>query len=771
MPESLPLPVVTTDAAVLPDVLDACTSEASYPALGGDALRQALDAHAIVSVTDAHGVITSVNDLFCTVSGYSRQELVGRTHRVVNAGLHPAEFWAEMWATLKRGALWRGEVCNRAKDGSLFWVDSTIFPLPGADGRPSQFVSVRTDITGQKKAEQELVEARQEALRDARWRVTLSAMSADVALAANTDGPLCGMLTECTRAVARHLRAHGVWIWTAARQATPVASTGRRMPDPSCIGVVDRLYEPLPGDGPARTQRAVFNHGLPAGTLFAAIPLLSGDAVLGVLAVETAQALETHTRDTLQMLTSSIALGIERNRAAAALREAASYDALTQLPNRTMLTARLRELFERKDLQEAPTYAVLFIDLDNFKYVNDSLGHEAGDELLVETGRRLASVVRAGDSLARAPLGMASRFGGDEFVVVLDRIGRPEHALTVARRILDAMARPFAIGGQSVTVQCSIGISTSERRYTSVEDVLRDADTALYQAKAAGKGHCVLFDESMHLKARWRLKMENDLRTAVLEQRLRCVYQPIVDLTTGKVTAFEALVRWEHPSEGNIPPDEFIPMAEETGLMVDLGRLILYEAADALKAFHTVNPEAAVMMNVNVSRRQLMDPGFCPMLRAVLADLGPLAGRLRLEITESAVTGSHDKTMAALTEVKRLGVEVHLDDFGTGLSSLGLLRELPVDGIKIDRTFMEMAGDDAQSVAIVSAIIALGHNLGKTVIAEGISESDQLVTVLALNCDAAQGYLLGRPLPLEFAAEALTRDLTALRLVGDVPAA
>ena len=453
----------------------------------------------------------------------------------------------------------------------------------------------------------------------------------------------------------------------------------------------------------------------------------------------------------------------QRRQAEEALSAAALVDTLTQLPNRALVTTRLAEL-SRLTRQEATLYAVLFIDINNFKYVNDSLGHHAGDQLLIETAQRLMAVVRSQDTVAHGNESLAGRFGGDEFVLILDSLTSADDAAGVAERILGAMAAPFTLAGQRVSVQCSIGISVSRRadRPLATEDLLREADTAMYRAKSSGRANFVVFDESMHVEARRRLTLESDLRVALETGQIRAHYQPIVDLATGAIVAFEALARWEHPQHGMVPPDVFIPIADETGLIIRVGELMMEQAVGALARMDQLPGGESICMNVNVSRRELAHPRFFSRIRSMTEQLTVAPSRLRLEITETSVSGPATAPVSGvLHQLKGLGVEIHLDDFGAGLSSLSLLRSLPLDGLKIDRSFLERSNGDVQAITILNAIIALGHNLGKTITVEGVSEPQQVATVLALEGDLAQGYLFGRAIPLEDAIALLGTDFSS----------
>ena len=454
----------------------------------------------------------------------------------------------------------------------------------------------------------------------------------------------------------------------------------------------------------------------------------------------------------------------ERWKAEEALNDAALTDALTRMPNRTMVTSRLNELASRPAEGSASRYAVLFIDLNNFKYVNDSLGHDAGDRLLIETGLRLTRVACNRDRDRRAhgiSTSIAGRFGGDEFVLILEDIEQPADAAAVAERILEAMAVPFLIDEQRVSVQCSIGISVNHPSQTTSPDLLREADTAMYRAKLSGRANFVIFDESMHVQARKRLTLENDLRAALEGDEIHAYYQPIVDLTNGTVVGFEALARWHHPTNGLIPPDAFIPVAEETGLIVQIGQRMVAQAVSALERMNTLPGGESIRMNVNVSRRELVHPEFLTSVRDVVTRMQVSPARLRFEITETAVSGTASIPVSELLrELKELGVDILLDDFGAGLSSLSLLRTLPLDGIKIDRAFIERSTGDAQAITILNAIISLGRNLGKAITVEGVAEPAQVATILALGGDLAQGYLFGRPVPLADAESLLGADFS-----------
>ena len=430
------------------------------------------------------------------------------------------------------------------------------------------------------------------------------------------------------------------------------------------------------------------------------------------------------------------------------LRRAALIDGLTGLANRALLEQRLRELLRAAAGVSGALYAVLFIDLDNFKYVNFSLGHATGDRLLVEFAQRLAVAAGAPaviepDAVLDGPL--VARFGGDEFVVLIDDLPHPDAACDLAARIQEAMSTPFRVDGDEITIQCSIGIATGAGQDCTAHDPLREADTAMAHAKAAGKGRHAAFEAAMRSAARRRLRLETDLRAAVSAGIIEAVYQPIVHLETGRVASFEALARWRHPEFGPVGPDEFIPIAEETGLIIPLSHTLLVRAIELLERLDGAPGGDRLRINVNVSRRQLGDPDFVPTLASLVDRMSVAPDRLCLEITESIVTTGPRRIADSLSAIKRLGVQLHLDDFGTGLSSLSLLRTLPLDGIKVDRSFIDAAAGSREAIAILHAIITLGRNLRKVTTAEGLETTTHMATVLALECELAQGWLLGHP--------------------------
>ncbi len=423
----------------------------------------------------------------------------------------------------------------------------------------------------------------------------------------------------------------------------------------------------------------------------------------------------------------------------AKLIQQAFHDALTLLPNRAVFLNRLGHA-----LEDAPgrgsKVAVLFLDLDRFKIINDSIGHEAGDQALVAVAQRLLASVRAGDTVAR--------FGGDEFMILLDDADR-NMAMEVAERIFAVLQSPFCLMGHETFIGASLGIAMSTDGLNRASDLLRAADTALYRAKLEGRRSAVVFQPEMHAQAIARLELETALQPAVERGELQLYYQPEVELSTGRIVGVEALIRWERPGHGLVAPDEFIPIAEETGLIVPIGQWVLAEACRQIQVKHRHRPGAAPVVSVNLSARQLQQPGLVEQLRCTLQRTGLPAHLLKLEVTERVLVEDLEASGHLLQSLKALGVQLAIDDFGAGYSSLGYLRRLAVDTLKIDRSFVEDMGQSETDGAIVEAITSLAHAIGMNVTAEGIETSEQLSRVLAAGCDHAQGYYFAEPLPLD----------------------
>lgn len=430
------------------------------------------------------------------------------------------------------------------------------------------------------------------------------------------------------------------------------------------------------------------------------------------------------------------------------LQHDAYHDPLTGLANRALFQRALeRSLRRYKEHRER--FAVLFIDLDRFKAVNDSLGHMVGDQLLIAFGRRLEADVRPGDTVARV--------GGDEFVILLERLSGTGDVILVAERILAGLRGPFLLSGNEIFAAASIGIALSDSGYEDAEAVLRDADAALYKAKDAGKARYAIFDADMHALALRQLELVRDLRHALEREELEIYYQPIVYTHSGRLKGFEALARWNHPTRGQVPPKDFIPLAEETGLIQSIGQWVLYMSCRQLAEWRAAYADEALSISVNISPRMFLEPALASIIAETLAQAGLPADALHLEITEGLLM---DPQCAgrALERLKQLGVRIHLDDFGTGFSSLSYLQKYPVDTLKIDRSFTMELGLQHDAEAIFRAIVGLARNLDISVIVEGVENRQQLALIQSMGCEAVQGFLFAQPLDATAAAAFIERS-------------
>ena len=433
----------------------------------------------------------------------------------------------------------------------------------------------------------------------------------------------------------------------------------------------------------------------------------------------------------------------------------AFHDTLTGLPNRRRFMQCLESAVARAREDRHYVYAVMFLDFDRFKLVNDSLGHSTGDALLVQLARRLQERLRPSDIVAR--------LGGDEFALLTERIGHERDAVALAGRLMEALRAPFMLAGQELQISASIGITFSSLGYTSAEAVLRDADTAMYKAKSDGRARVALFDGSLHADVSRRLRLEGDLRRALDNGGLSVAYQPVFELqrgdSHGRLRSLEALVRWQHPTEGALAPAAFLPIAEESGLMPRLSEFVLHSACRQVRAWqlsHAAWAELAV--SVNVAADDLAAPGFATRIQAALLESGLRGEHLTLELTENILMSRIDGAMATLADLRRLGVRVAVDDFGTGYSSLSYLAQLPIDMLKIDRSFVAHLDQDADQAAVVRAILQLGQSLRKAIVAEGIESSGQLDQLLDMGCQFGQGHHLAEPLGVAATGALLARE-------------
>jgi diguanylate cyclase (GGDEF)-like protein/PAS domain S-box-containing protein len=433
------------------------------------------------------------------------------------------------------------------------------------------------------------------------------------------------------------------------------------------------------------------------------------------------------------------------------LRREAQFDTLTALPNRAYATDLLRRAIARAKRSKDQLFAVLFLDCDRFKVVNDSLGHHAGDALLRLVAGRLNSCVRPGDVVAR--------LGGDEFVVILEGVHDEQEAVLVAERVQQSMTQPFYVDGRELFMTVSVGIAMNQEGVERPEDYLRDADLAMYRAKMGGRARHEVFRAEMRAGAVRQMALQNDLRHSMERGELRVMYQPIWSLVTGRITGFEALVRWDHPLHGAMQPGDFIPLAEETGLILPIGEWVMRRAAESLALWNTrLVPDTPVWMSVNVAAKQLTHQGFSQVVKRTIDETGIDASRFKLEITESMIMADAETAMNALGQLKALGVHLLMDDFGIGHASLSYLHKLPISTIKIDRYFVGRIDSNSECLEIVRTILNLSRCLAMAVVAEGVESSAQREVLQSLGCEFVQGYLLSPPLDAEAAQRLLATN-------------
>ncbi len=461
----------------------------------------------------------------------------------------------------------------------------------------------------------------------------------------------------------------------------------------------------------------------------------------------------------------------QRKRADEKLAHQSFHDGLTDLPNRALFLDRLQRTVTLSRRHSDLKFAVLFIDIDEFKVFNDSLGHAAGDGLLIQVAQRLTASLRGADTVSRPRLGdnteplvgesTLARPGGDEFTVLIEELHDPSDAIRVAERIQQRLAIPFDFNGQEIVLSVSIGIAFRNNGGAEAQDVLRDAEIAMYRAKSTGKARCEVFDHAMHTRAIERLQLETDLRKALELNQFRVYYQPIVSLRNGQIAGFETLSRWQRP-EGLIMPGEFIEVADETGIILPINRQLLYDACRQLRSWQTLFlSDPPLTVNVNITPKQFAQPDLASQIAKILQETGLDPCCLNLEITETIAMADADRSAVVLSELKALGVRLDIDDFGTGYSSLSRLQRFPVDTLKIDRSFISRMDTDVETREIVRIIVMLAHGLRLEVVAEGVETQAQADMLKDIGCERAQGYLYSKPAPAETIEQLLRNNRTA----------
>ena len=697
------------------------------------------DSPTAMALADLEMTILGANAAFAAFLGRQPDELVGQ-----NIALHtePGDMLLQrrLHEELLAGETphYSMEKRYRRGDGSFVWGEVTVSLVRDDRGRPASLHSQITDISERRRAV-EALDRRARYSEAAAELGRIALVAADVRELAERLGEV---VAERLGADACHvIEVSGVELHVlAAHGARTGRETGARwtMRARSLAGLVFSTDGPLVIEDLSRSGVDASAQLLGSGMRSAIGVSVEGrDGPAGMVALysRNPRAWTPEEAAFVHVVANIMGSAIERAAREDAAVHRALHDTLTGLPNRDLFADRLALTLARAR-RGGPLPAVLIADLDQFKLINDSLGHQAGDELLQAVAPRLASAVRDTDTVAR--------FGGDEFVVLCDSVASEEEALALALRLSSVLDEELVVAGAPVYVSASFGVAYANPE-SDAEGLLRDADAALYRAKARGRGRCELFDAPMRAQAMARLEIETGLRIAIGTDQLAMHFQPVVDLESGETLALEALMRWRHPVRGPVSPGEFIPVAEETGLIVPLGRWALGQAVAQAAAMGPDGPP----VSVNLSARQLAYPGIVDDVADALERSGLPPSRLWLELTETALFEEADAPLPVLHELKALGVAIVLDDFGTGYSSLAYLQRFPLDALKIDRAFVAEMTEDARAAALVEAIATMARSLGLTVVPEGIETEAQRVALLALGCRYGQGFLFGRPVPAE----------------------
>ncbi|MGG4451304.1 bifunctional diguanylate cyclase/phosphodiesterase [Brevibacillus porteri] len=673
-------------------------------------VKYALDQSTILAITDHKGIILRANEQFCRISKYERSELIGNDHRILNSGYHPKGFFKEMWSCIRSGQVWRGEIRNCAKDGSYYWVDTTIVPFKDQAGEIYQYLSIRSDITARKQMEEELKRSEE------KYRI-IAENTSDIISIINLDGEFLYLSPSHKR----------VWEHT--------------VPDEE----IHNLFEWIVED-----DRDIFAYAIQHAfstrkeyMVECRINTQRNDVIWTESKINPITD-EDGNVTKLLLVTRDVT---DRKQSEETIHHLAYHDALTDLPNRRMYVQQLsKEMMQAKRFQS--NLAVLFLDMDRFKDVNDSFGHDVGDMLLIEASKRLQACLKPGDVVAR--------LGGDEFTIMQNHLQDRNEASALAEQIMNQLQRPFELEGHVFNVSCSIGIALYPQDGDNPEDLLKRADTALYTVKSRGKNGYDFFDPTMEAKSLERILMENEMRKAIEQEQFQIYYQPKIDIMTSSMTGMEALVRWVHPELGIIPPNRFIPIAEETGMILALGEWILKQACKQNKFWH--DQGYTLKVSVNLSARQIYQKDLVEMIKDILRETDLSPDWLELEITESIFVKMEEAT-AVLQQIRDIGIQISIDDFGTGYSSFSYIKSLPVDTIKIDASFIRDIHHNQESQAIVKAIVTIAQSLNMNVIAEGIELHDQVAALKENGCDHGQGYLFSKPLPTDAFDQFLRQEL------------
>jgi diguanylate cyclase (GGDEF)-like protein/PAS domain S-box-containing protein len=676
------------------DITESKRKEADLRKLGR-ALEQS---PASVIITSIDGIIEYVNPKFEEVSGYSAEEAIGQNPRILKSGDKNNEDYKAMWNTLLAGKEWRGVFHNKRKDSSIYWEAASISPLRDDAGKITHFIAVKEDVTAQKRAEDQL-----------RMNATVFDTTSEGIMVTDTDNLIKTVNPAFSRIT-------GYEAEEVVGRSPKILSSGRH---------TGAFYKQLWN---AVSQSGYWNGEIwnrrKDGSIYPewlSIAAIKGENDIVKEYVAVFSDISKHKQDEEK------------------IRYQANFDALTGLPNRSLLTDRLSQAILSAN-RENWKLALLFIDLDQFKVVNDTFGHVMGDELLQVVSERIRGCVRETDTVAR--------FGGDEFVILMQDVTDLEAPATVSSKLITEVTRSFTLYEREIYIGASVGITIYPDDAQSLDALLRNADMAMYQAKERGRNNYQFFTASMQRQTIERQRLEQDLRQAIQRNELELHYQPVVDALTNRVCSLEALLRWNHAEQGQLSPDIFIPLAEDCGLIGPIGEWVVEQACIQLSHWQRAGYEQLdVAINLSSRQREL---GLAPeFLTRVFEQSGVRSGSVTLEITESLLMNDTEGSIEWLTRFKDLGVKLSVDDFGTGYSSLGYLKRFPVDALKIDRSFINDLPDDKDSATLVRTIIGMAKSLNLGLIAEGVETQQQMMFLMAEGCNFLQGYYFARPMSVK----------------------
>jgi diguanylate cyclase (GGDEF)-like protein/PAS domain S-box-containing protein len=681
------------------------TSELSAANAQLNLLAAALKAAAnSVSITDSKGTVVWTNPAFSALSGYSAEEVLGTNRSVLKSGLHDGNFYKEMWSAISSGEVWRGEIVNRRKDGTLTPEEMTITPVASKPGGISHFIAINQDISERKRAERALLQAEE------KYRVIFEDAVVGI-FQATPDGRLVNVN-----------RAFSIMLGYDSPEQLLADESGSSL---SHVMNATHLHEWI---SMLEQKGSIHSTELE-------VPCKDGTRkwlLVNARAFRNSDGTVVKHEGTAEDITDRKAAQLQIN-------FLAYYDALTGLPNRTLLQDRLKNALAAARRRGNVT-AVLFLDLDRFKIINDSLGHSFGDLLLQQVAIRLTKEVREQDTVARV--------GGDEFLIVLTSVESISELELIASRIVDSVSGEFTIKDRTLGITCSLGISMFPEHGQDSETLIKNADSAMYCAKEKGSNGFCFFTNEMNSRLMEQLTLENSLRSAVERGELFLLYQPQINIASGEIIGLEALLRWQHPVLGLVMPDKFISVAENCGLITAIGEWVLWTACSQMRKWH-LEGAIKVPVAVNVSAVQFRQDGFPEIIKRVLDETGLDPQYLELELTESLLLFNADVMFGVLKELKQMGLNLVIDDFGTGYSSLSYLRQFPVSKLKIDRSFIRDVAVNPDDAAITTAIINMAKGLNLKVIAEGVEDDAQLSFLRENACDEYQGYYFSRPLSVQ----------------------